>query len=220
MISDFDIIKNAKTGLKKELTVALIYVKLAEKYSKNDIAKKLMDFSEVEKGHAAFWRSFLIERNINPGIVKASQFQVSFLAFIYGLLGLGLTLKLLESGERRVIEIFLKVSNSDLLSPTEKKNVKIFLLDELEHEQKFVEYSTRYKVFINKIGIIFSQTSDGLVIVLSTAIGLSGVYNHSILIGIAGLIVGFAATLSTVVGSYFFIEPKSVLKKTFLKGSD
>jgi VIT1/CCC1 family predicted Fe2+/Mn2+ transporter len=217
MISDSDIIKTAESGLKKELTVALIYIKLAEKYRKKDIAKKLLEFSEVEKGHAAFWRSFLIERKINPDIVKASQFQVSFLAIVYGLLGLGLTLKLLESGERKVIEIFLKVSKSDLLSPTEKKNVKTFLLDELEHEQEFVEYSTRYKVFINKIGIIFSQTSDGLVIVLSTAIGLSGVYNHSVLIGIAGLIVGFAATLSTVVGSYFFTRTEKRLKEDILK---
>ena len=96
-------------------------MKLAEKYRKDDIAKKLVQFSEAEKGHAAFWRQFLNERKINPDTVKVSQFQVSFLVFIYGLLGLGLTLKLLESGERRVIEIFLKVSKSDLLSPRRKR---------------------------------------------------------------------------------------------------
>lgn len=217
MISDSDVINIAKRGLKTELTVALIYLKLAKKFHKDDIAKKLLEFSEVEKGHSAFWRNFLIDRKIDPNNVKVSLFQVSFLSFIYGLLGLGLTLKLLESGERRVIEIFLKVSKSDLLSPTEKKNVKTFLLDELNHEQEFVEYSSKYKVFINKIGPIFSQTSDGLVIVLSTAIGLSGVYANSVFIGVAGLVVGFAATLSTVVGSYFFTRTEKRLKEDILK---
>jgi vacuolar iron transporter family protein len=204
MLSDSDVVKIAQIGLRKELTVAVIYLKLSEKFRKEDIAKKLVQFCEAEKGHAAFWRSFLNERKISPDNVKVSQFQVSFLVFVYGLLGLGLTLKLLESGERRVIEVFLKVSKSDFLSPLEKKNVKTFLLEELDHEQEFVEYSARYKIFINKIGLIFSQTSDGLVIVLSTAIGLSGVYSRSVLIGIAGLIVGFAATLSTVCGGLLF----------------
>ncbi len=217
MISDSDIVKTAEIGLKKELTVAIIYLKLAEKFRKEDISKKLLQFSEAERGHAAFWRNFLSERKINPDTTKVSQFQISLLSFIYGLLGLGLTLKLLESGERRVIDVFLQVSKSDLLSPQEKKNVKAFLLEELDHEQEFVEYSTRYKIFINKIGTIFSQTSDGLVIVLSTAIGLSGVYSHSVLIGVAGLIVGFAATLSTVVGAYFFARTEKRLKEDILR---
>ncbi len=217
MLTDSDIIRTAEIGLKKELTVSIIYLKLAEKHRKNDIAKTLQQFSEAEKGHAEFWRRFLAERKINMDTLKVNQFYVSFLVFIYGLLGLGLTLKLLESGERRVIEIFLKVLTSDLLTPLEKKNVKTFLLEELDHEQEFVEYSAKYKIFINKIGLIFSQTSDGLVIVLSTAIGLSGVYNHPVLIGLTGLIVGFAATLSTVVGSYFFIRTEKRLKEDILK---
>jgi vacuolar iron transporter family protein len=216
MLTDSDIIRTAEIGLKKELTASKIYLKLAEKNRKEDISKKLLQFSEAEQGHAAFWRHFLVERKINPDTLKVNQFNISFLVFVYGLLGLGLTLKLLEAGERRVIEIFLKVSKSDLLSLQEKKDVKTFLLEELDHEQEFIEYSARYKIFVNKIGTIFSQTSDGLVIVLSTAIGLSGVYNHSVLIGVAGLIVGFAATLSTVVGSYFFTRTEKRLKQDIL----
>lgn len=217
MLSNSDIVKIAEKGLKKELTVAIIYLKLAEKYRKETISKKLIEFSQAEQGHAAFWRSFLRNRKIDPDIVKINQLQISFLVFVYGLLGLSLTLRLLESGERQVIDVFLKVSQSDLLSPQEKIAVKAFLIEELDHEQEFIEYSTRYQIFINKIGTIFSQTSDGLVIVLSTAIGLSGVYNNAPLIGITGLVVGFAATLSTVVAAYFYSRTERRLKEDILR---
>lgn len=216
MLSNSDIVKTAEKGLRKELTVAIIYLRLAEKYRREAISKKFVEFSEAEQGHAAFWKSFLRERKIVPNI-KVNQFQISFLTFIYRLLGLSLTLKLLESGERQVIEVFLKVSKSDLLSPQEKTMVKAFLMEELDHEQEFIEYSNRYKVFINKIGTVFSQTSDGLVIVLSTAIGLSGVYSNSLFIGITGLVVGFAATLSTVVAAYFFSRTERRLKEDILR---
>ncbi len=82
MISDSDVINIAKRGLKTELTVALIYLKLAEKFHKDDIAKKLLEFSEVEKGHSAFWRNFLIDRKIDPNNCKGKSFS-GFISFFY-----------------------------------------------------------------------------------------------------------------------------------------
>ncbi len=90
------------------------------------------------------------------------------------------------------------------------------MVQELKHEEEFIEYAAKFKFFINRIGIIFTHTSEGLVIVVSTAIGLSGVYFNPIIIGIAGLIVGLAATLSTIVGSYFFYRTDKKIKQEII----
>jgi VIT1/CCC1 family predicted Fe2+/Mn2+ transporter len=217
VLSESDITNLAKTGLEKELKAEIIYIQLAQKLPNKEIAYKLANFAKQEKEHAAFWQSFLENRKIYPQIIKINKSSVSTLLFIYGLLGIGLTLKLLESGEQRVIELFLKAYNSDLLSHIEKEQVKSFLLQELIHEEELMDYSTKFKIFINKIGIIFAHTSEGLVIVVSTAIGLSGVYTNPVIIGIAGLIVGLAATLSTVVASYFFYRTETRIKQDIIK---
>jgi hypothetical protein len=67
------------------------------------------------------------------------------------------------------------------LTGHEKESITLFLLAELAHEEEFLEYEARYRFFINKIATIFTQTSGGLVIVISTAIGLAGVYDNPLL---------------------------------------
>ena len=126
------------------------------------------------------------------------------LAFIYGLLGLSLALKLVESGERRMMHSYANVLGSGGLSQEERNGVTRFLLAELAHEEEFTEYEADFRFFIGKTATIFTQTSGGLVLVLSTAIGLSGVYTDSRTIGVIGLIVGITSALNTVVGFYFF----------------
>ena len=210
-----DIISTARSSLRTELTVAAIYTKLSEKYSGSDFGEKLEHFAEAEEGHASFWRDFLERRSVDPDI-EVSNIRVSFLAFIYGLLGTGLTLKLLEAGERKAIREYSKLFKSDLLSPEEKESVTMLLLAELAHEEEFLEYEARFKFFINKIATIFTQTSGGLVTVISTAIGLAGVYDNSLMIGVSGLIVGLTGALNTVVGFYFFGRTGRLIKEDIL----
>jgi VIT1/CCC1 family predicted Fe2+/Mn2+ transporter len=217
ILSEREIVNIAQSALKAELRVTAIYEKLAEKFRGSELADKLSKFAHAEEGHANFWRIFLEKREVDPYAVKLSEFRIAFLAFIYGLLGIGLTLKILEAGERKIIQHYSRLFKSELLSVEEKESVTMFLLAELAHEEEFLEYESRFKFFINKIATIFTQTSGGLVIVISTAIGLAGVHESPLIIGISGLIVGLTGAMNTVVGFYFFGRTGRQIKEDILE---
>ena len=132
------------------------------------------------------------------------MFIINILTILYGILGIALTLKILESGERKLIQQYAIIFRSENLTPIEKTVITRFLLSELAHEEEFTEYEKKFQFFISKIATIFTQTSGGLVTVISTAIGLASVYSDPYIIGITGLIVGLTGALNTVVGFYFF----------------
>lgn len=203
-LSEAQVIEIARNALKAELTAAAIYTRLAQKFRDQEISGKLAEFAKAEQHHADFWTTFLKRRNQNPDQVKINTLHVDALAFIYGLLGVGLTLKLLEAGEREAMQGYATMFRSGSLTPEERSGVARFLLAELAHEEAFTEYETNFRFFIGKIATIFTQTSGGLVLVLSTAIGLSGVITDPTTIGVTGVIVGLTGALNTVVGFYFF----------------
>jgi len=213
--SEKEIIDIAKSALRAELQASSIYEKLSDKFL-GEIADKLVHFSEAEQGHANFWRQFLARRGVDPDTVEVNRLKVSILAFLYGLLGVGLTLKILEAGERSIIRDYSRMHRSPRLTDEEKESITLFLLTELAHEEELLEYESRYRFFINKIATIFTQTSGGLVIVISTAIGLAGVYDNPLLIGVTGLIVGLTGALNTVVGFYFFGRTSRRIKEDIL----
>jgi VIT1/CCC1 family predicted Fe2+/Mn2+ transporter len=105
---------------------------------------------------------------------------------------------------------------SDSLSPKEKEDIKLFLLHEIAHEEEIGQYEAKFDFFINKIATIFTQTTGGLVLVLSTAIGLASVYDNPVFIGISGLIVGLTGALNTIVGFFFFGRTQRMVKEDIL----
>lgn len=203
-LSKTQVIEIARNALKAELTAAAVYTRLAQKFRDQELSGKLAEFAQAERQHADFWATFLKRRNQNPDQVKISTLLVDALAFIYGLLGIGLTLKLLEAGEREAMQGYANMFSLGALTPEERKGITRFLLAELAHEEGLTEYEADFRFFISKIATIFTQTSGGLVLVLSTAIGLSGVITDPTAIGVIGLIVGLTSALNTVVGFYFF----------------
>jgi VIT1/CCC1 family predicted Fe2+/Mn2+ transporter len=203
----------AKKSLKTELTVTAIYANLSRKFEGSEEAELFSRFAKEEEGHARFWRDFLERRGIDPDVVKINRFLVSLLSFIYGLLGMGLTLKIFEATERRVIQYYTRMFKSDTLTPEEKENITLFLLSELAHEEEIEKYEAKFEFFINQIAPIFTQMTGGLVIVLSTAIGLASIYDNPLLIGIAGSIVGLTGALNTLVGFYFFERTKKKIRE-------
>ncbi|MBN2336691.1 hypothetical protein JXL21_14125, partial [Candidatus Bathyarchaeota archaeon] len=203
-LSNAQVMEIARKSLRAELVASAVYTRLSEKYRDQEISVKLAEFAQAEQHHADFWASFLRRRDQNPEDIKVSKLWVDVLVFIYGLLGIGLTLKLLEAGEREAMQGYASMFDSGGLSPEERAGIARFLVAELAHEEEFTEYEANFRFFIGKIATIFTQVSGGLVLVLSTAIGLSGVYTDSTTIGVIGVIVGLTGAINTVVGFYYF----------------
>ena len=204
ILSEEEIIEIAKITYQEEQKVAIIYSKLGNRYKNTEISEKLQEITKTEETHAKFWKEFLEKRNVNTEQIKPKMFIINILTILYGILGIALTLKILESGERKLIQQYSILFRSENLTPIEKTVITRFLLSELAHEEEFTEYEKKFQFFISKIATIFTQTSGGLVTVISTAIGLSSVYSDPYIIGITGLIVGLTGALNTVVGFYFF----------------
>lgn len=204
VLSEEEIIEIAKITYLEEQKVATIYSKLGNRYKNTEISEKLREITKTEETHTKFWKEFLEKRTVDTEQIKPNMFHINLLTIIYGILGIGLTLKILESEERKLIQQYSILFGSENLTPIEKTVITRFLLSELSHEEEFTEYEKKFQFFISKIATIFTQTSGGLVTVLSTAIGISSIYSDPLTIGITGLIVGLTGALNTVVGFYFF----------------
>lgn len=98
-VESTDIIRYAKKALIDELYSSAIYYKLAKMYGGTSLSKKLLTMSKMEENHAKLWLNFLKEKNVVVRSVKISKFKVNFLALIFRILRLRLTLRLLELGE-------------------------------------------------------------------------------------------------------------------------
>ena len=198
-ITDF-----ARKALVDEIYTSSIYHNLSRLYGDTTLSKELVDLSEMESEHSRFWKSFLEERGVNTSDVSVNKVKVSLLTHLYRLLSIGLTLKILEIGERNAIAQYSTMLKSPHISDDEKRSINQILMDELTHEEEFERYEAGYKFFINTVATIFTQMSSGLVNVISVSIGIAGVYGEPFIAAISGLIVGVTGALSTVTGFYFF----------------
>lgn len=215
-MSEERIIDFAKTALMDELYTSAIYHSLSNLYGDAPISEELLELSEMESEHANFWINFLKRRDIETSNFIISNYRVSFLTYIYRLLGVGLTLKILEIGERNAIRHYSMMLKSPQITDEEKKAINQILEDELGHEEEFEEYESRYKFFINSVATIFTQMSGALVTVLSVSIGIAGAYGKTFDVVIAGLIVGLSGALNTITGFYFFSRTQKQVKVEIL----
>ena len=144
---------------------------------------------------------FLKKRGIS---VKSdiSMFKVNFLALLFRILGIGLTLRILEIGERDAIDMYSNLLESEELSEEEKRAVRKILEDELIHENDFLEEETKFKDFINHVRDAILGMSDGIVEILSVSAGLAGAYGNPLPVAIGGTIVGIAGALSMGISAY------------------
>jgi VIT1/CCC1 family predicted Fe2+/Mn2+ transporter len=212
-----EIIAHAKRALVNEQYTSLIYARLADMYQTSDsrLSTRLASLAKEEATHADFWMAFLTRRGVQRS-VDLNPYRTVVLTYLYKLVGIGLTLKMLEIGERDAIEQYALMLKSADLSEDEKQGLLTILADELKHEEDFEEYEARFKFFISKVAIFNTQLSNGLVAIISVATGFAGVYTTNIDVIIPSMIVGVTGALSTVTGFYFFGRTQNLVKQGIL----
>jgi len=206
------VISYAKEALLDELYATAIYSKLAEHYEGRDLSRKFRELAEMEKNHAKFWSEFLGRREVSVEGVKVSRLKVSFWVLLFRILGLGLTFKILESSERKAIEMYSEILDSEELSSEEREALKKVLEDELIHEHTFAEEESRFKEFINHVRDAVLGMNDGLVEVLSVSAGLAGAYGDPLYVALGGLIVGVGGALSMGIGAFTSVRAQKQVR--------
>jgi|UniRef100_A0A7C3SRQ0 VIT1/CCC1 family predicted Fe2+/Mn2+ transporter len=179
---------------KNEITEHNIY-KILSKWLKDEKnGEILLKISQDELSH------YNILKSITKKDLKPNKFKIYLYLFLTKIFGFTFVLKLMEKGEDKAIENYIKVINN-------YPKINKILEDEKEHEQKLL--NTLDEERLNYIGSMVLGLSDALVELTGTLAGLTFAFQNTKLISISGLITGIAAALSMAGSEYLSTKAES-----------
>lgn len=147
------IINYAKKSYLDELLASEIYRRLAESIGDESIRNKLIKASEMERGHAEFWRRFLVKRDVKLSGHRINRWKFYLIKILYMFLGIGLVLRILERDEKEAVETYSYILDNADLDEEEREGIKNIIEDELLHEEEFLEEESRFKEFFKSHGV-------------------------------------------------------------------
>jgi VIT1/CCC1 family predicted Fe2+/Mn2+ transporter len=195
-----------------ELLASEIYRSLADSVSDERIKIKLVKASEMEEGHAEFWKKFLTKRGTKPTDQNINRWKLFLIKILFTLLGIGFVLRILERDEREAVETYSYILDNADLDDYERNSIRNILEDELLHEEEFLEEESRFKEFLDHIRDSVLGMSDGLVEILSVSAGLAGAYGNPLYVALGGLIVGIGGALSMGIGAYISVKSQNQVR--------
>jgi len=120
-------------------------------------------------------------------------------------LGIGLSIRLLELGENDAVAFYSSLLESAEVSEEEREGIRRILEEELVHEQELAEEGA-LRGFLEHVRDAVLGMNDGLVEVPSVSMGLAGAYGEPRTVALGGLIVGIAGALSMGIGAYASVK--------------
>jgi len=209
------LLKLAEAALRDEEFAATVYRRIAELQG-GPLKGRLLEMAMVEERHASFWREFLRKRGVEPKFA-ASRIRTTLYAIAAKVLGVGLTLRLLEAGERNAVELYSRILESGDLTDRERHMLEGIIEDELLHEDELAREESKFEEFISHIRDAVLGMNDGLVEVLSVSMGLVGAYGDPLYVALGGLIVGAAGALSMGVGAFASVRAQRQVQESMLR---
>jgi len=172
---------------KAEITEHFIYNKLSLQCKNQNNKNILQTMAKSELKHYNIWK------NITNVEYSQNKFKVFWFVFLSKIFGLSFTLKLMEGDEEKAIKEYDKISK---IYPETLKIIK----DEEKHERNLIRILNDER--LSYAGAIVLGLNDALVELTGTLAGFSLVFTDSKLVGITGLIMGIAASLSMASSGY------------------
>lgn len=198
-----DTIKRSALNFQKnELTEYYIYKKFSEKLRKNENSRILLKIANEEFSHYEKLRKFTGE------ILYPSKFKIFIFDLFSKIFGLTFALKLMEKVEEN------SQKNYEKFKDTFPESLEI-LKEEKEHEKLLLNMINEER--IKYIGSIVLGINDAIVELMGALVGLTFALKNTKIVGIAGFITGFSASLSMAASEY--ISQKSENKENPLKAS-
>lgn len=186
-IIDPQTLDSLKAAQKNEITEYLIYSGLAKNVKDAHNRQILETIAKDELKHYEYWKS-LTHEEIKPGRLMAFWYIL-----VSRIFGLSFGLKLMEKGEAVAIRVYAKLK--DQFSETTK-----IMVDEQRHEKELLDILKEERV--EYAGSVVLGLNDALVELTGALTGLTFALQNGKIIGITGLITGFAASLSMAASSY------------------
>lgn len=173
---------------KNEITEFNIYNKIASTLKENDLNKKILTrIAEDEKNH--YSKIYEITKlKINPNKIK-----IYFYYIISKIFGLSFGLKLMEKGESLASKAYEKLSDKAQI-------LQKLSIDEQRHEKELLNILSEER--LEYAGSIVLGLNDALVELTGALAGLTFALQNNRLVALAGLVTGFAASLSMAASGY------------------
>ncbi len=183
-----------------------LYIELAKR-EKNASRKRILEeLAKAEEEHYLFWSR--LAGGYTPKVSKAAAYRMIILRL---LMGLTFTLKFLERHERQSIESYKRVSEG--LSSEDQRVLQKIIEDEEMHERAFMNQIDEGRV--RYLGFIVLGLADAIVEITGVHAGFLGVTSSTLIAGIAGLVVGFAAAISMGSAAYLQAKQQTSSKPAF-----
>lgn len=192
-----------------ELTEHYVYAELArmEKNAGNRAA--LERLSAQERTHYEFWKALL--KGKDPAAAERIAPRKATIAgakLLRSVLGVTFLTKLLEEHEKGASQ---KYEALRPVVPTELQDrFSEIIEDERSHERTFIAQLKEARV--SYIGFIVLGLADAIVEITGVHSGFLGVTGSTLIAGVAGVIVGFAAAIS--MGSASYLQAKQEPEKS------
>jgi VIT1/CCC1 family predicted Fe2+/Mn2+ transporter len=182
-----------------EVVDCQVYGELARVEKNPKIRGILASLSDIERKHVDIWSQIARSRGVELG---APGLRQRWKAWAYTLLrrvlGLRITVRLLESDEQQAIVKYARLLEREDLSVDERRLLDDVLKDEIAHEYTLMSQEFR----VESVRDVIYGVSDGLIEVLAVVSGFSGAFTSPLIVAVAGMIVGLSGALSMAVGAY------------------
>jgi vacuolar iron transporter family protein len=180
-------IQEALKQQKNEINDFTIY-SLLSKREKNEKNRTIfVKIANEEKTHYEFWKQ------ITKQEVKPSILIVYWYTFLVSIFGTSFSLKLLESREDDAIELYHRLS-------FEYPQAKVIYHEEKHHETALIDMLEDKKLVY--AGAIVLGMNDALVELTGTLSGIALAFDKALVVGVTGMIMGIAASLSMAGSAY------------------
>ncbi|MCL4345081.1 MAG: VIT1/CCC1 family protein [Candidatus Thermoplasmatota archaeon] len=209
-------IKLIKEFYRDEVTDREFYRRLSVRIKNDKIKKSLKHLSEVEDYHADYWASRLSMLGQESKQLFPYRFKLVLLLFVTRIIGLNLTINLMERGEVESIikyrEFLKRINDSELA-----EGLNRIIEDEISHENLFNDMNERREKFLDRIQSFIYGMSDGLVEVLAAIAGLTAIIQNNFIIAMSGLVIGIGGTISMMLGAYLSKASESEFRISTIK---
>ncbi len=194
-----------------EVNDSYLYKQLASNEKDEKVREKLMELSEIEKGHSEFWASVIKEEGGSP-VPKIKKIGILYLKFLKSLFGISFIINYLEKGEVRAIEDYSNYL-ANYASDEKKNKIQQIIDDEKNHESLFIKMSEEFSLGAEKTHDAIYGMSDGLIEVLAGIAGLTNVLANNIFILIGGIIFAISGMISMTIGAFLSEKAKIQISK-------
>ena len=183
-------IENARN----ELTEHVVYHNLAQREKNPENRALLEKLSAQEREHYEFWRG-LAGTDV---IIEPERHAIWGTALLRSILGVTFITKFAEGHEKDSVARYREILP---LIPEEKQaRLQEIIADEQSHEGALIAQLKEARV--SYMGFIVLGLADAIVEITGVHAGFLGVTGSTLIAGVSGIIVGFAAAISMASASY------------------